>query len=327
MLTSTLIGAQQAPAATQAPDQPRPTFKASVDLVSVAAVVRDARGRIVRDLSRTDFEVLEAGRPRQIVDFSTNTAGPVSVALLFDVSGSMVVGSKLQQARHAADHVLSWLQPGIDEAALFTFDMKLREMQAFTSDANLLHKALDDVEPFGATSLYDAVAETAQQITTRVNKRRAIVVLSDGLDTSSEMGPAEVSAAASAIDVPVYLIAVADPVDHPGTETALDRAAPSPLESGLADLARWTGGELFIVSTPAHASLAARQVLAELRHQYLLAFEASPQAGWYSLEVRTKDKDLRVRARSGYFSGQQQRRARREGAAAQSGEVPARSGL
>jgi Ca-activated chloride channel family protein len=322
-MTCVILSAQQ-PGLGE--DQPRPTFKSAIDLVSVAAVVRDSKGRVVRDLSRGDFEVFESGSRRPIVDFSTNTEGPVSMALLFDVSGSMVMGSKLRQARLAADHLVSWLRPGTDEAALYSFDMKLREMQGFTTDAALLRKALDTVEPFGATSLYDAVAETAEQISTRSNKRRAIVVLSDGLDTSSRMGPEQVSAAASAIDVPVYLIAVADPVDHPGTESAVERGSPSPLTGGLADLARWTGGDLYVVSAPAHASIAARQLLSELRHQYLLAFEASAKPGWYRLEIRTKDKDLRVRARSGYFAGQQ-RRAGREGAAVLTGGVPAISGL
>jgi hypothetical protein len=99
---------------------------------------------------------------------------------------------------------------------------------------------------------------------------------------------------------------VADPIDDPRSESAVERSAPSPIaESGeLADLARWTGGALYIVSTPANASVAARNLLAEMRHQYLLAFEASAKPGWYRLEVRTKDKDHRVRARAGYFAGQ-----------------------
>ena len=71
---------------------------------------------------------------------------------------------------------------------------------------------------------------------------------------------------------------------------------------GLRDLARWTGGELFTMSAPAQTSLAARQIVSELRHQYLLAFEASSKPGWYPLEVRTTRKNVSVRARSGYFA-------------------------
>jgi hypothetical protein len=72
---------------------------------------------------------------------------------------------------------------------------------------------------------------------------------------------------------------------------------------GLRDLAHWTGGELFTMSAPAQTSLAARQIVSELRHQYLLAFEASPRPGWRSLEIKARSRDLTVRARSGYTAG------------------------
>jgi hypothetical protein len=72
---------------------------------------------------------------------------------------------------------------------------------------------------------------------------------------------------------------------------------------GLRDLARWTGGELYTMSAPAHTSLAAREIVSELRHQYLLAFEASPRPGWRSLEIKARSRDVTVRARSGYTAG------------------------
>src|SRR5919108_3982888 len=86
---------------------PVATFKSGVDLVRIAAVVRDHKGRFVRDLSARDFEVLESGRPRTIADFRSHSTG-VRVALLFDVSGSML--GRLPYAREAAEHVLSWLE-------------------------------------------------------------------------------------------------------------------------------------------------------------------------------------------------------------------------
>src|SRR5205809_3967902 len=89
-------------------EQAAATFRSSVDLVRLAAVVRDRKGRFVQDLSARDFEVLDDGRPRSITDFRRDLVG-VSVALLFDVSGSME--SQLSHAREAAEHVLSWLTP------------------------------------------------------------------------------------------------------------------------------------------------------------------------------------------------------------------------
>ena len=112
----------------------QPTFKAGVDLVRVAAVVRDHKGRFVQDLTARDFEVLEGGTRRPITDFRRDTSG-VSVALLFDVSGSME--GHLGYAREAATHVLSWLDAR-DEVAIYTFDTRLREVTPFTNQLRAL---------------------------------------------------------------------------------------------------------------------------------------------------------------------------------------------
>jgi hypothetical protein len=98
----------------------------------------------------------------------------------------------------------------------------------------------------------------------------------------------------------VYIVAVMAMVDDP-RETNHERSVE--MASDLQELARRTGGELFIASAPAHASLAARQMVDELRHQYVLAFEASSRAGWRPLEVRMRQESLTVRARTGYSGG------------------------
>ena len=128
----------------------------------------------------------------------------------------------------------------------------------------------------GSTSLYDAIGDTAKKLGDRPSPRRAVVVITDGVDTSSSMKPSDVSGIASAIDVPVYVVAVVSPLDHPGEELG---GAGDQVSGQLENLAYWTGGNLTLVSTPAHASLAARELITELRHQYLLAFEASKETG------------------------------------------------
>jgi VWFA-related protein len=199
---------------------------------------------------------------------------------------------------------VSWLRPGLDEAAVFAFDTQLRELHPFTKDPEELKKAAGELlPPFGQTAIYDAIAAAAKRVAERANTRRGVLVLTDGVDTKSRLKPADVSAIASGIDVPVYVMAVVTPVDHPGAEFADSNADASALKGALSDLADWTGGSIFVASTPAHYSVAARRLLDELRHQYLIAFEASPSAGWRRLEIRTRDRDLVVRARSGYVAG------------------------
>lgn len=290
----------------QASAQERPTFRSSVDVVSVAAVVRDRKGRFVSGLSQKDFEVIEGGERRRIVDFRAQADGPVKLALLVDISGSMRVGAKAVDARQAVRHLFGALKDG-DEAALFTFDTQLVRVHGFTDDLVALDKALDKVEPpYGQTSLFDAVAETARAAAAegikggQLPQRRAVVVVTDGIDTHSRLTPSQVSAIASGIDIPVYMIAVMATVDDPSYREAGIAVLDT---SSLRDLAQWTGGDMFTAIAPAQASVAARQIVGELRHQYLLAVEASTRAGWRPLEVRAKHGDLIVRSRSGYTAG------------------------
>jgi len=293
------------------PQEPRPTFKSAVDLVSIATVVRDRKGRFVRDLKKTDFLVREGRTPRDIVEFHADDDAPVRVALLFDVSGSMRVGSLIEEARQAARYVLGALRlttgthATADEAAVFSFDMNLQSLQPFTNDPAAIETALARVVPYGQTSLYDAIAQTARQVADVApgdRHRRAVIVLTDGIDTTSLMKPQQVSALASAIDVPVYVMTVVSPLDHTGGPDAVASRMPA-IDGTLRSLAQWTGGDLFVTSAPAHESIAARQIVDELRHQYVLAFSSSASGGWHPLEVRVKDRDLVVHARSGYIAG------------------------
>jgi Ca-activated chloride channel homolog len=290
--------------AQEPPGSQQPTFKSGVDLVTVSATVRDNRGRLVRNLTVKDFQVIDRGQPRVITQFRADQA-PLSLAILFDISGSMDVAARFTAAKFAAHHLLSWLEPGRDEAALFAFDSRLREVAPFSVDTRALQGALGEVDPFGATSLNDAIAEAATLVAQRSAQRRAVVVLTDGIDTSSKHTPADVSATAAAIDVPVYVIATVLSIDDPSSERSSPQArATTPTKFGtVEDLARWTGGALFYSSNAASASAAARAVIEELRHLYLIAFEPGTEAGWHPLEIRTKQKDMVVRARGGYVAG------------------------
>lgn len=317
LLAGFVLAAMPAAASAQTVQDPpgpvvgdqHPTFKSGIDLVTVSAVVRDKKGRVVKDLGRNDFELLDGGTVRPITQFRPDAA-PVSIALLFDASGSMQVASKIDEARAAAQQLVAWLQPGQDEIGIFSFDSALHEMQPFVvrrnGDQDGVQQSMTRIEPYGMTSLHDAIAATARLVARRKNAHRAVIVLTDGVDNGSRLSPPEVSGIASSIDVPVYIVAVLSPLDHPGVKTAVNSERPLPV-GDLADLARWTGGELFLSSTPAHTSLAAREIVEELRHQYLIVFEPSGVAGWHALELRTRRDNLVVRARSGYIAGPGQR--------------------
>jgi len=294
--------AQQTPQPKPSPEAPPVvTFKSSVDLVRVSAVVRDRKGRFVRDLAVRDFEIFDGGVNRRIKEFRTDDSA-VSVALLFDASGSME--SRMGHAREAAEHVLSWLNVQGDEAAVFTFDTRLEEVTPFTPGLRQLSSKLESMTPFGATSLHDAVARTAEKTATREGLRRAVVVFTDGRDNASRLSPGEVSGIASSIDVPVYIVGIVPAIDNPSADISATTYERSALSGPLSDLAFWTGGRAYVTSSITDRSQTARHIVDELRHQYLIAFESSGKPGWHPLVVRAKDKDLTMRARSGYFAGQ-----------------------
>jgi VWFA-related protein len=269
-----------------------PAFRSGVSLVSVSAVVRDKRGRVQSSLSVADFEITDEGRPREVVQFHADSNAPASVAILIDGSGSMVLGAALERSRQISTDLLRRLTPGRDAAALLSFDTRLRTLCEFTSDLDSVRDGLGRVEAFGSTSLYDAIAGSAGLVADRARNRRAVIVLTDGTDTASRFSPDDVAVIASTIDVPVYVFAV-----------GADQARPADAaEAGdpLAALARATGGDLFVANTPARIVAAVARVADDLRHQYVIAFEAAGSDGMRRVQVSTRDKDLKVHARRWY---------------------------
>jgi len=294
LLVSARPGVAQAPVAT---------FRAGVEVVSVAAAVRDRRGRVVRDLRQADFQVVDSGAPRHIRDFYAGEAA-ISLAILLDISGSMAVGGNMDRARHAVSLITAGLSGSGDEASLYTFDAMVHEVVAFTSDLDRIRRVSLEGRPWGTTSLYDAVADAARMVAERPNRHRALLVITDGVDTASQLTAPEVSGIAASIDVPVYLLTVVNPLDHPGGELSVVAADGAGTNvATLADLARWTGGDMHIASTPGHIVQAAYELFSELRYQYLIVFEPDPRPGWHPLEIRTRNKNLTVHARGGYMSG------------------------
>lgn len=269
----------------------QPTFRASVAIVPISAVVRDGKNRLVRTLRKDDFQVFEDGQQRRVIDFSAIDRSAVSLGVLFDTSGSMH-GPLLHSGKAIVSGLIDHLNDPSDELALFTFDKAIHQETPFTNNPHQIREAMERVEGWGLTSLYDAIADTAKQVAERRAQRRAVIVITDGVDTSSTLSPGEVSSLASAIDVPVYILTVdSSRRDDPAT----------PHEGALSNLAFWTGGELRNV--PANsAGLALTSLMAELRQQYFLAIESAAHDGWYRIDVRTRRKGLSVRARAGYFA-------------------------
>ena len=154
---------------------------------------------------------------------------------------------------------------------------------------------------FGATSLFDAIAHTAQRITLREGRRHAVIVFTDGLDNASTLTASQVSGIASSIDVPVYVVGIVSGLDDPTSDTATPSAGRSPLAGELANLASWTGGAAWVASAAPQRDYVMHQIVDELRHQYVIAIESGAEPGWHPLTVKLRHNNLTAHARSGYI--------------------------
>jgi Ca-activated chloride channel family protein len=213
----------------------------------------------------------------------------------------MIVGQKREQAKAVASHLVQWLTPDVDRVALYTFHQYLEALQPLGPAPGRLQEKFGRLQSYGKTGLYDAIAEAGQLLAAEGGPRRALVVLTDGADNASKLTPGEVSGLASAIDVPVYVVVVVPPDEMVDREAPRGKELAALLEGRLGELARWTGGEIFAAVNPASMSIAARRIVEDLRHQYLITFEPSREPGWHPIDLRARDKGLVVRARSGYI--------------------------
>jgi Ca-activated chloride channel homolog len=279
-----------------------PKFRSSLDVVTIQASVRDIRGRTLSGLRAQDFEVRDNGELRRVVSLRADRQSPVSLAILVDVSGSMRLAGSREMARLAYQSILAQMHNRSDEVALFTFDSSLDERKGFTTQVASLAGALDELNAFGTTALYDAAAAAARRVASRSAAHKAVIVLTDGIDTSSKLTAPEVSGLASSIDVPVYIVATVSSTDQRMALERMRRSAHSDT-ADLRDLADWTGGQFVFASTIEETTSAVSKLIGELRQQYVIAIEAANSREWRRLDVRVKKRSAMVKARSGYYGG------------------------
>lgn len=181
-VTFLTVASAQVPRGDLSQEQ-RPVFRSGVDLVHVTATVTDSRGHFVRGLGRGDFQVLEDGQPQAIVQFSAERA-PVSLGIALDTSSSMV-GAKIREAKEALRRVLDELLEPDDEVFLYTFGDRPTLRHGWTTDRRELREALETVQAEGRTALYDTVDEALTLMESGRYRKKVLLVVSDGNDTSS----------------------------------------------------------------------------------------------------------------------------------------------
>ena len=280
------------------------SFSARSDLVVFSATAVDGRGRPVTDLRREEFRVYEEGRAQAIAHFHGGRGLPARILLLVDASGSMGEEAKVASARRAARQILDALSPE-DQVAVAGFDSRYWGVVAFTSDREAVRRGLEGITPFGSTALHDALDKAAHDIASHGEGRRAVVVLTDGVDTSSQRTPDEVISRSRALDVPIYAVSVVSPLDDPASDSFLGKKETGQAAAAAETLARYatlSGGAAFRVSDAVGLARAADRIAGELKHQYRLGWDAPEGSSRFRrVVVLSTRKGITVRTRSGYL--------------------------
>ena len=158
--------------------------------------------------------------------------------MLVDASGSMTGGVKTTSVKMAVTQLLAGMQAE-DQVALAGFDHQYWGLVPFTTDRDRVLRAVGEIQPFGSTALHDALDHAARDLSTWRDGRRAVVVVTDGVDTSSQLRPDEVLARSQALDVPIYAVSVVSPVDDPESKIFTGRERPAAATAGTQVLEKY----------------------------------------------------------------------------------------
>ena len=314
-------------------------FRSTAELVNVTATVTDASGRFVSGLRQQDFLVYEDGVLQNVSHFS-NERVPVSLGIALDTSGSMA-GEKIVAAQNAIDRFLFELLDPADEIFLYRFSGEPELIQDWTVDRRRLSRALGRVTPHGGTAMYDAVADAVPLAENGRNRKKALLLISDGNDTNSRIEVPELKQLIRESEVLVYAIGIDGngqptmtsggiprnprpfpiplPFPLPGGRHRTPWPLPQPTGPGasggygaadrvndgaLRELTDDSGGRTEIIRHSRDLDPATASVADELSKQYYMGYPAAGKKDgrWHTIRVDVRDRTLRVRARRGYVA-------------------------
>ena len=295
--------------------QETPTIKVEVNVVNILCSVRDSRGALVSNLSKEDFAVTEEGKPQEIRYFARETDLPLTIGLLVDVSRSQE--RLIETERRTAHQFFSSVLGKQDMAFLISFGSEAELLQDFTGSLVLLREGLDQLklsapppslqpgpvptvyEPRG-TVLYDAVYLAATEKLRKEVGRKAIVLITDGVDEGSRLKIDDAMRAAQMADAIIYSIYYVDP----GAYGGMGRFG-APSDGELRRMSEETGGREFRVGRNNPLESIFKQIQDEMRSQYAIGYvPANPvkDGAYRRVEVRARPKGLKVQARKGYYA-------------------------
>ena len=292
------------------------TIKVDVDIVSVLTSVRDKRGGLVGNLEKSDFTVLEDGKPQTIKYFSRETDLPLTIGLLVDVSGSQ--RNLIEIERQAASQFFAQVLRKKDVAFLMQFGAEAELLQDYTSSPALLNEGLRRIRPDSGvtglhpgpvptmgqprgTVLYDAIyLAAAEKLKTEVG-RKVIVVITDGVDMGSRLPLERAVESAQKADTVIYSIEYFESGGYGGGLTFGGGGGGGTLRK----LSEETGGRVYKVDRRRTLEQVFKELQDEMRSQYMIGYTPNndtKDGSYRKLEIKLANKDLKAQARKGYYA-------------------------
>jgi Ca-activated chloride channel family protein len=289
------------PAFPPPPEQPTPKgkiLKTESDLTLVYATVMEPTGRLVTGLEQSNFRIFEDGKEQEVVRFASEDV-PVSIGVIFDMSGSM--GDKIDKSKNAAVQFLLTANPQ-DEFFLVNFNDRAQLVSPFTASVEDIQSRLMYLGAHGMTALYDGVYLGLSQMKGAHNRRKALLIISDGGDNHSRYGENDVRSFVQESDVQIYAIGLYEP---DGGGTPEERGGPSLLN----DMTHLTGGRTYNVHSPGELPDIATKISQTLRNQYVIGYRPSNgdhDGKWRKIKVSIRPPKgvppLTVYAKTGYYA-------------------------
>jgi Ca-activated chloride channel homolog len=276
----------------------------TVTAITIAVTVQDRGGKYVNDLEAKDFTVYENNFKRTITYFKHDDQAAESLAVLLDVSGSMAVGDKLEEAKVGLRSLVQNLLRPKDEIALLIFAESEVEVAApFSTDRTRFLEELDKVQAYGQTALNDAVAVSPEFANRGKNEKRALLLVTDGVENASQVDPEKALQIARRVDVPIYTIGYKIPLAE---QLAKLKRQGETTSTGIIDtltkFSRATGGKAFFVNDPGAMYASLREIAKEQSQQYIIGYTSYKDTSreYRKITVVTSNKRLKVRTREGY---------------------------
>jgi Ca-activated chloride channel family protein len=298
-----LLGAPPAFAQDQVKDQAAHEY--IVRAITLAVTVQDSKGRFVNNLTEKDFTIFENNKRKGITYFSHDFGSPLSLTVLLDVSGSMALEKKLEECKAVLRHLATKLLRPRDEIALLIFaDGQVEVAAKHSTDKEEFLRVLDKTEAYGQTALNDAVAVSPEFATRARNEKRALLLLTDGIENDSESTPDEALEIAKRVDVPIYTIGYKIPRSEQ-LLMAHKRAAGLTSAGIVATLDKFsaaTGGKAWFLNEPTDLAEVVQEIKNEQSHQYIIGYTSYQDTAelYRWIRVTTPNYKHKIRTRQGY---------------------------